>query len=52
MTDLKRLLLKCGSVLGSNWNGSLIIPSSMLYPHKWSWDSAKLPKKIILGQIK
>ena len=23
-----------------NWNGNLTVPSPVLYPHQWSWDSA------------
>ena len=27
-------------VLASNWHGHATVPSSGLYPHQWSWDSA------------
>ncbi len=36
----RRLLEAAKEVLGANWVGSSTVPSSSLYPHQWSWDSA------------
>ncbi len=34
------LLEKAMKVLDKNWLGHSTIPSAVLYPHQWSWDSA------------
>src|SRR5689334_7834508 len=34
------LLKKAQNVLDKNWLGYSTIPSPVLYPHQWSWDSA------------
>jgi mannosylglycerate hydrolase MGH1-like protein len=34
------LLKKARNVLDKNWLGHSTIPSPVLYPHQWSWDSA------------
>lgn len=38
--DKKNLLAKAKQVLEENWKGMHTVPSSYLYPHQWSWDSA------------
>ena len=38
--DLEKLYEEAKDVLKNNWNGNFTIPSSSLYPHLWSWDSA------------
>lgn len=34
------IIQKAKAVLDANWNGRFTIPSPVLYPHQWSWDSA------------
>jgi len=36
----EKLLLEAKKILEKNWRGKYTIPSSKLYPHQWSWDSA------------
>jgi len=36
----EKLLLEAKNILGKNWREKYTIPSPMLYPHQWSWDSA------------
>jgi len=38
--DLLKLLNKSQIILAKNWTGKFTRPSSHLYPHQWSWDSA------------
>ena len=38
--QLQKLLQEAKNVLDRNWNGNYTIPSPVLYPHQWSWDSA------------
>ena len=38
--NLDKLYEEAKDVLKNNWNGNFTIPSSSLYPHLWSWDSA------------
>jgi hypothetical protein len=38
--DLEKLLQEAKNVLDRNWTGNFTIPSLVLYPHQWSWDSA------------
>lgn len=37
--DLEQLYTDAKSVLRKNWNGRFTVPSPILYPHQWSWDS-------------
>lgn len=37
MTELRRA---AAAVLDQNWTGAYTTPSTGLYPHQWSWDSA------------
>jgi hypothetical protein len=39
-TERRELLAGARAVLDDNWAGSSTVPSSELYPHQWSWDSA------------
>ena len=36
----RRLLCEAKEILERNWRGTYTVPSSTLYPHQWSWDSA------------
>jgi len=36
----KKLLNRAKKILNANWRGGYTVPSSYLYPHQWSWDSA------------
>ena len=38
--ELQELLQKAKNILDKNWNGNFTVPSPVLYPHQWSWDSA------------
>lgn len=38
--DQSQLLEDAKKTLEGNWTGNFTIPSSTLYPHQWSWDSA------------
>ncbi|MFQ5940360.1 MAG: glycoside hydrolase, partial [Nitrososphaerales archaeon] len=38
--NLEKILEGAKKVLEGNWTGKFTIPSSTLYPHVWSWDSA------------
>lgn len=40
MSQLNDLHEAAIGVLNKNWRTSSTIPSSLLYPHQWSWDSA------------
>lgn len=35
-----KFLWDAKTVLEKNWRGKYTVPSPMLYPHQWSWDSA------------
>lgn len=39
-TGFRSYLKKAKQILADNWTGSYTRPSSGLYPHQWSWDSA------------
>lgn len=39
-TELDELIGRARDVLDANWRGTSTIPSQILYPHQWSWDSA------------
>ncbi len=38
--DNEKILSDAKVVLEENWRGEYTVPSSTLYPHQWSWDSA------------
>lgn len=38
--ELDDLIERARTVLDANWQGASTIPSHILYPHQWSWDSA------------
>src|SRR5487761_1581206 len=38
--ELRRLWQGALGTLLANWRGMSTVPSSYLYPHQWSWDSA------------
>jgi hypothetical protein len=38
--DIADLRRKAAATLLRNWRGSATVPTSALYPHQWSWDSA------------
>lgn len=38
--SLDGLIAGAQAVLNANWRGSFTVPSTSLYPHQWSWDSA------------
>jgi hypothetical protein len=38
-SDFQLYLKKARAVLEKNWMGDYTRPSSLLYPHQWSWDS-------------
>jgi glycogen debranching enzyme len=38
--EIKRLVNRAKRILRNNWVGNYTKPSSLLYPHQWSWDSA------------
>jgi hypothetical protein len=38
--EIERLVNRAKRILRNNWVGNYTKPSSLLYPHQWSWDSA------------
>ena len=38
--DVDALRRRAAATLRRNWRGSHTVPTSSLYPHQWSWDSA------------
>ena len=38
--ELWRSVGAAEAILEENWRGTFTVPSSVQYPHQWSWDSA------------